>query len=108
MLSDRNRELLIVAMCDDSLRLVQLLSIPGDEAQVSIPLQKVMRLTVTSGCSGIVLAHNHLSGELRPSKNDLALTKRLAIATESVDIQILDHLIFSSGPPFSFRQHGLL
>jgi DNA repair protein RadC len=108
MFSHRERELLVVAMCDDNLRLVRLLSLLGDEASVSIPIPKLMRLAVKSGCTGVVLAHNHPSGDLRPSQRDLALTKRLAIATESVGIQILDHLIFTSGPPFSFRRQGLL
>lgn len=108
MFFSRDHELLVLAMCDDNLRLVRLLSILGDEAHVSIPLPKVMRLAVSSGCTGIVLAHNHPTGELRPSQSDLALTKRLAITTESVDIQILDHLIFNCGPPFSFRRQGLL
>jgi DNA repair protein RadC len=87
---------------------VRLLSIPGSEAHVSVPLPKVMRIAVKSGCTGVVLAHNHPSGELRPSQADLALTKRLCVATESVDIAILDHLIFNGGPPFSFRRQGLL
>ena len=104
----REQELLVIAMCDDNLRLARLLSIPGDDAQVTVPLPKVMRMAVKSGCSGLVVAHNHPSGELRPSKGDLAFTKRLSVATESVDITILDHLIFNCGKPFSFRRQGLL
>lgn len=104
----RDRELLVVAMCDDNLRLVRLLSFPGNESFVSVSTPKVMRLAVNCGCTGIVLAHNHPSGELRPSQADLALTRRLAVATDSVDIAILDHLIFNCEPAFSFRRQGLL
>jgi DNA repair protein RadC len=108
MFFHRDQELLVVAMCDDNLRLVRLLSIPGSEDEVTVPFAKVMRLAVKSQCTGIVLAHNHPSGELRPSKADLALTRRLAVTAESVDITILDHLIFNCGPAFSFRRQGLL
>lgn len=105
---DRERELLVIALCEDNLRLSRLLSIPGSDADVSVPLPKIIRMAVRSGCTGLVLAHNHPSGELRPSQKDLELTKRLALAAESVDITILDHLIFNCGPPFSFRRQGLL
>ena len=108
MFADRDRELLLVALCDDNLRLVRLLSLPGTEAEVKAPLPKIMRLAVKSGCTGIVVAHNHPSGELRPSDRDLAFTRRLSIAVQSVDITILDHLIFNCAPAFSFRRQGLL
>ena len=105
---DRERELLILAMCDDNLRLIRLLGLPGSDAQVTIPLPKIMRQVVESSCTGVVLAHNHTSSVLLPSQADLAFTKRVCIAAESMDITILDHLIFNCGPPFSFRQQGLL
>ena len=108
MFGHRDSELMLVAMCDDNLRLVRLLSIPGTKAQATIPFSKLMRQAVKSACTGVVLAHNHPSGELRPSHADLDLTRRLAIAAGSVDITILDHLIFNCGPPFSFRRQGLL
>ncbi len=104
----RETELLVAAMCDDNLRLIRLASIPGDEVQVTIPLPKLMRMAVTNRCTGIVIAHNHPSGELRPSKRDLAFTKRLRLAAESVGITLIDHLIFNGSPVFSFRRQGLL
>jgi DNA repair protein RadC len=108
MFSHRDRELMLVALCDDNLRLVRLLSVPGTEAQITVPLPKIMRQAVKSSCTGVVLAHNHPSAELRPSQADLDFTKRLCFAAESVGITILDHLIFNCGPAFSFRRQGLL
>lgn len=105
---DRDRELLVIALCDDNLRLVRLLSVPGTNAYTSVHLPKIMRFAVESGCTGMVLAHNHPSGELRPSQADLLITKRFSLAGEAVDITLLDHLIFNCRPAFSFRQQGLL
>lgn len=106
---NRNHELFVIAMCDDNLNLIGLLGIPGMVDRTVISLRKALRVAVASECTGLVLAHNHPSGQLRPSQTDLKMTQRFAVATESLDIQILDHLIFNQQcPPFSFRQHGLV
>jgi DNA repair protein RadC len=108
MFAHRDREVLVVGMCDDNLRLVRLLSFLGTEDEIKVPVPRIMRQAVASGCTGVVFAHNHPSGELRPSPTDLRFTKRISIAAESVGITILDHLIFNCGPAFSFRRQGLL
>lgn len=58
--------------------------------------------------SGIILAHNHPSGNLNPSQNDIDLTKRLKTAGKLLDIDILDHLIITSEGYFSFADQGLM
>jgi DNA repair protein RadC len=56
----------------------------------------------------IVVGHNHPSGRLEPSPEDLDITRRLKQAGEVLGISLLDHLIFSSDGFFSFVEHGLL
>lgn len=56
----------------------------------------------------IILAHNHPSGDLEPSIEDLKLTQRLVSVSELVGIHILDHLIISSQGYTSFKQKGLI
>ncbi len=58
--------------------------------------------------SGIILAHNHPSGSLNPSEADLHLTKRLVLFGKYIDLEILDHLIFSDNNYFSFADEGLM
>jgi len=58
--------------------------------------------------SGIILVHNHPSNNLKPSQQDIALTKQLASAGRMLDIQILDHLIIGDGGYLSFGDDGLL
>jgi DNA repair protein RadC len=60
-----------------------------------------------SACS-VILAHNHPSGTLRPSDADISLTKKLTQAADSLDVQVLDHLIVTERGYFSFADEGLL
>ncbi len=106
--ADRDRELLIVALCDERVRLLQLLSYPGTADEVPGPFHPIMRCAVKIGCAGLIIAHNHPSGDTRPSAFDIAITRRFVLAAESIGIALLDHIVFDSAPPFSFRQAGFL
>ena len=56
----------------------------------------------------IVLVHNHPSGNVEPSRQDLELTERVSEAAKLFDIRLLDHVIIARGSHFSFRGHGTL
>lgn len=56
----------------------------------------------------IVLVHNHPSGCVEPSKQDIALTERVQSAATLFDIQLLDHIIISRGAHFSFRARNMI
>lgn len=58
--------------------------------------------------SGIILCHNHPSGNLKPSNEDLSLTKKLKQAGELFDIKVMDHIIVAGNSYFSFADEGLL
>jgi DNA repair protein RadC len=58
--------------------------------------------------SAMILAHNHPSGQLKPSESDIDLTKSLVKFGKYIDLQILDHLIFSDNNYFSFADEGLI
>lgn len=60
--------------------------------------KKAMELSAV----GIILAHNHPSGTLKPSESDKKLTQKIKIAGETLDIKILDHLIITEKAYFSF------
>lgn len=104
--SERDRELTVVAFCDAQLRLAQLLSFPGSRESVQISLVNIVRRAL--GCAGLVMAHNHPSGDPNPSQADLRLARRLLVITESIEVTLLDNLIFAGGRMFSFRQAGLI
>lgn len=58
--------------------------------------------------SGLILYHNHPSGQLRPSEADRRLTRQLTEFAKLIDLQILDHLIVSEDNYFSFADEGML
>ncbi len=58
--------------------------------------------------SSVILAHNHPSGNLQPSKEDIALTRKIREAGETLDIRILDHLIIGDHSFFSFNDENIL
>jgi DNA repair protein RadC len=58
--------------------------------------------------SAIILCHNHPSGQLKPSQEDIRLTKKLQEAGKVLDITVMDHLIIAGQQYFSFADEGLM
>ncbi len=63
---------------------------------------------ITDRASAIIVAHNHPSGGLSPSKEDIEITKQLRVAGETLGIKLLDHIIFHQRGYYSFLEHGEL
>lgn len=71
--------------------------------------REVFRPAILAGAVGVVLAHNHPSGDPEPSAEDLALTRRLASAGTLLGISVLDHVILGApGRHVSLRERGAL
>ncbi len=68
----------------------------------------VFKRALEETASGIILAHNHPSGNLKPSEDDIRLTKRLKNAGISLDISILDHIIITDHGFYSFADENIL
>jgi DNA repair protein RadC len=63
---------------------------------------------ITDRASAVIVAHNHPSGNLDPSREDMAITQKLKAAGETLGIQLLDHIIFSKKGYYSFKEYGNL
>lgn len=61
-----------------------------------------------AGATGLILSHNHPSGNLTPSHADIELTKKIKEGGRLLEIQLLDHLILTSESYFSFADEGLV
>ncbi len=70
--------------------------------------REVFAEAIKSKAASVIFVHNHPSGDLEPSKDDLLLTKRLVEAGKFLGIKVLDHLIITKDNYFSFLQKGLL
>lgn len=78
--------------------------ITGTIVDVRLAFKEALQL----GAVGIILAHNHPSGTLKPSQADIQLTKKLKLAGDSLDIKVLDHLIITEKAYFSFADENML
>ena len=105
---DPARESLWVAHVDDQARCLHVSHHGGGEDGASFPLRTIIADAAEHGSAGIVLAHNHPSGNPRPSDSDCRCTRRLATAAEALDCAVLDHLVFAGTECTSLRKMGLL
>ena len=70
--------------------------------------KKIFKLSIENGASGIILCHNHPSGNIKPSEQDLKLTKKITEGGQLLDINVLDHLIIGDEKYFSFADENLI
>ena len=70
--------------------------------------REVFRDAILDSCASIIVAHNHPSGSLDPSSQDIAITKQLSQAAAILGISITDHIIIAKTGHYSFREHGLI
>lgn len=70
--------------------------------------REIFKGAVRASAAGIVLAHNHPSDNLEPSKNDLSFTKRIVEAGDLMGIRVLDHLIIGHDDYLSMKEEGYI
>lgn len=70
--------------------------------------RKVFRAAILMNASAIMIVHNHPSGEVIPSSEDITLTKRICEAGDILGIPVLDHIIVSHDNWMSFAEKGLI
>lgn len=70
--------------------------------------REVFADVITDRAAGVILAHNHPSGELKPSDSDLKIHEQLTEAGKILGIKILDHIIISKKGYYSFQDQGLI
>jgi len=73
-----------------------------------VDVRLVLKPAIESLASGIILCHNHPSGQLKPSEQDVSLTKKIKESTRLMDINLLDHLIIGDQKYLSFADEGIL
>lgn len=71
-----------------------------------VDVRIIAKYAVDSLCSSIILAHNHPSGNLKPSEADIRITKNIKEALKLFDIVVLDHLILTEDGYYSFADEG--
>ncbi len=81
----------------------------GDLSGTLVHPREVFKCAILGSAAAIIAFHNHPSGDPAPSREDIALTKRLVDAGKLLGIQVLDHLVLGDeGRYFSFKERELL
>ncbi len=83
------------------------ISTGGITGTVADPKMVFMAALRAAACN-IILAHNHPSGSLNPSRADIELTQKMKAAGELLDIKVLDHLVISCEAYYSFADEGIM
>jgi DNA repair protein RadC len=71
-------------------------------------IREIIKRALELGASGLIIVHNHPSGDPTPSRSDITITQDLREAAETVSLFVMDHIIVGKGAYYSFRSHGLL
>jgi DNA repair protein RadC len=108
-LAAREHEVFSVLFLDVQNRLLAMEELfRGTLTQTSVYPREVVLRALHHQCAAVVLAHNHPSGSVQPSRADEALTQTLRSALALVDVRVLDHVIVATGQSLSMAERGLL
>jgi len=80
----------------------------GGVCSTIVDVKIIAKYAIESLCSAIIIAHNHPSGELTPSNEDINITKKIKDTLKLFDCTILDHLILTSDKYYSFADNNCL
>ena len=78
----------------------------GGVASSIVDVKIIAKYAIDSLASGIILVHNHPSGNVRPSKEDDELTRKLTSALGLIDVQLVDHIIVAENKFYSYTDEG--
>ncbi len=108
-LAGRPREALAALYLSHSHRLLALrILTTGSDRHTIVDPRQVYRAAVRAEAAGVIIAHNHPSGDPTASRPDLSVTRRLAEAGVVIGVELLDHLILGAGRYVSLAEQGLL
>ena len=80
----------------------------GSVNSANIPVRRIVEMALAVNATTVILAHNHPSGNIMPSSNDMKTTRSLTAALAAVDVTLQDHFIFSDSDYMSMRKAGWL
>lgn len=105
--SIEHREFFYVMLLNRANRAIGIFQLSmGGITSTVVDLRILFQAAIKANASQIIMAHNHPSGQLKPSETDIALTKRIKSAGEILDIAVLDHLILTADSFYSFADEG--
>lgn len=108
-LRDLPHEELWVALLNRTNKLIRKVKISqGGISESSADIRLILKTAIESLASGLILCHNHPSGNLRPSQEDNTLTEHVRKAARLMDLTLLDHIILADNNYYSYADEGKL
>ena len=108
-LENRCEEHFVMLALDTKLKVVGAFDIhAGTSKAANVSAKSVFTRAMLCNANSIIVAHNHPSGSIDPSKDDVDITRTLEKAGKILDIRLLDHIIIGDGDCYSFRQNKWL
>jgi len=109
-LAGADREHLVVMLLNSKNRIIGINTVSVGHLSSSIAHpREILKSAILANAAAFVLGHNHPSGEVNPSAEDIEITKRVFAAGDLLGIRLLDHLIIAEdGRWFSFQEDGVL
>ena len=94
-------------LLDDKKRLIKAEVITkGTISAAAISVRKIVDAAISNNATGVILAHNHPGGVAIPSPNDVAVTRKIYLALNSIDITLHDHIVVAGDDYVSLRESG--
>lgn len=102
-------EIVVLAALDARDNLIRIERIrKGTGNSVPLPIRDVVDFAIRTNACSILIGHNHPSGDVGPSKDDVTLTREISRVLASMKVKLQDHFIFSDNKYFSFEENGFL
>lgn len=106
--ADKDREYFVVVMLDSVRKVIGIntVSVGTLNSTLVVP-REVFKPAILSNAAAVILAHNHVSGDCKPSRDDLIITRGIVEAGDLLKIKVLDHIIYGSRRKFhSMHENG--
>ena len=106
---DLKTEIFKVIYLDSNNRIIDIRDAAAGTVNYTVPIvREIIHAALQKFAVSVICAHNHPSGEIDPSADDLAFTRQLSAAGKFMQIKILDHIIIGGGRYYSFADEGKL
>ena len=106
LMKNMRKETFRVALLNSKNRITKTVTVSeGGLASAMVEPREVFSPAIRESASGVILLHNHPSGDPDPSDDDVNLTRRLTAAGKLINIKILDHIIIGDGRYYSFADN---
>jgi len=107
-LAEAAGEVMAFAYLDAEQHILGLRHARGSIDRLALPIRTIAADALAFDAAGVVMAHNHPSGDPAPSATDIDSTRSLLQVARPIGLAVRDHLIFGGGTFVSFREQGLL